>query len=153
MSGKYEKVYWEFGTNAKVSSVSVWTAEITEANFAAQETLRAAFEAAVDAVSLGNNGAETKVAVYTPVVRNPSLNPVAQRENKWLVTLSETGSGNPFTFTIPCYDPSLLAADGESMDTAATEYADLVTATEAYARSNDGNLGTVVSIKFRARNI
>lgn len=153
MAGKYSKVFWEYGTAAKASATEVFIPSLTAANFDAQEALRAAFEAAIDAISIGNSGSEQFVAVYTPVTKNPSLNPLAQRENKWLVTLSETGTGNPFTFTVPCADLSLLAADGESMDTASDEYADLVVAAEAFIRSNDGNTGTVTSVRFRARTI
>lgn len=153
MPGKFEKVYWEYGTLAKPSRVEVWTAELNAGNFTAQETLRAAFEAACDAISLGNSGTETKIASIIPVVKNPSTNPAAQRENKWLITMEETGTGNPFTFTVPCYDSNLLSTDGVNMDPASTEYADMVTAAEAYARSNDGNTGTVRSIKFRSYNL
>lgn len=147
----YTKTYWEYGTEAKPSKVSVHSPELNAGNIAAQEALRAAFEAAVDAVSLGNAGSEQFIATETNVVRNPSLNPLAQRENKWLISASEAVTGNAVTFTIPCADLSLLAADGESMDTAAPEYAALVTAIEDFVRSNDGNTITVTSIKFRAR--
>ena len=153
MAGKYVKNYWEFGTEAKSSQVGVFTPTLNAGNIAAQETLRAAFEAAVDAVSIGNSGSEEFTAEVTPVVRNPSTNPLAQRENKWLVTMSEATTGNAVTFTIPCADLSLLAADGSNMDTASTEYADLVAAVEDFVRSNDGSTVTVTSIKFRARTI
>ena len=153
MAGKYNKTYWEFGTAAKASQVSVHIVTLTAGNLAAQEGLRADLEAAMDAISLGNNGSEEFVAEVTPVVKNPSTNPLAQRENKWLVTMSETGTGNPVSFTIPCADLSLLAADGESMDTSLTEYTDLVSAVEAFVRSNDGSAVTVTSVKFRARTI
>lgn len=153
MAGAYVKTYWEFGTAAKASQVSVYTPTLTAGNLVAQEALRAAFEDAVDAISLGNNGSEQFVAEITNQVKNPSLNPLAQRENKWLVSCSETGTGNSVTFTIPCADLSMLAADGESFDTTLPEYAALVAATEAFIRSNDGNAVTVVSVKFRARTI
>lgn len=153
MAGSYTKTYWEFGTAAKPSQASVYTPTLNAGNIDAQETLRAAFEAAMDAVSIGNNGSEQFIAQVTNQVRNPSLNPLAQRENKWLVTCSESGTGNAVTFTIPCADLSLLGADGESMDTTSTEYADLVAATNAFVRSNDGNAVTVTTIKFRGRTL
>jgi len=149
----YRKVYWEFGTNAKASAVEVFSPELNAGNIAVQEALRAAFEAAVDAVSIGNTGAEQFIATQTSVAKNPSANPLAQRENKWLVSASESGTGNPVTFTIPCADLSLLAADGENMDATAPEYAALVTAVEDFVRSNDGNTVTVTSVKFRARTL
>lgn len=148
----YEKVYWEYGTNAKSSSVSVYSEPLTAANFNAQVALQNAFEAAVDAVTLGTAGSERLLAVQTVVARTPSANPLAQRENKWLVTCAETGGGGVVTFTIPCADLSLLAADGENMDATAAEYTALVAAIEDFVQSNDGNAVTVTSIKFRARS-
>lgn len=148
----YTKTYWEYGTNAKSSTMSVYSPTLNGANFDAQEALRAALEAAADAVSLGNNGSED-FGNFTSVAKNPSVNPLAQRENKWLVSMVEATTLNPVTFTIPCADLSLLAADGENMDSTAPEYAALVSAIEAFVRSNDGNTVTVTSIKFRARTL
>lgn len=148
----YSKTYWEFGTAAKSSQVKVYSPALNAGNIAAQEALRADFEAAIDAVTLGNGGSEQFIATEESVARNPSLNPLAQRENKWLVSCIESGTGNAVTFTIPCADLSLLAADGVSMDTTTQEYADLVAATEAFVRSNDGNAVTVATVTFRARS-
>ena len=150
----YEKVYWEFGLNAKASSVSVHSEPLTAGNFDAQNALRLAFENAVDAVTIGNPGSEKWTAIETVVAKVPSVDPAAQRENKWLVTCAETGGGGTVTFTIPCPDlTNLLGADGELMDAAAPEYAALVAATEAFVQSNDGNAVTVTSVRFRARSI
>lgn len=149
----YEKNYWEFGTNAKASRVKVHSVPLNAGNIAAQETLRAAFEAAVDAVSIGNSGGERFIATEVSVAKSPSLNPLAQRENRWLVSMVESGSGNAVTFTIPCADLSLLAADGDSMDTTSTEYADLVSAVEDFVRSNDGNTVAVSTVTFRGRTL
>lgn len=148
----YEKVYWEYGSNAKSSSVKVYSPALSAANFDAQEVLRAAFEAAVDAVTIGTGGSEKFLATETTVAKTPSANPLAQRENKWLVSGVESTTGNPVTFTIPCADLSLLAPDGENMDATDPAYAALVSAVEDFARSNDGNTFTVTSIKFRARS-
>lgn len=151
--GRYQKVYWEYGTEAKAASVDVRCADLTAGNFTTQEGLRAAFEAAVDAVSLGNSGSENFIAVTTDVGFNPSPNPIAQRENRWLVSFRDNTTQRAGNFIIPCYDPALLAPDGSNMDPTSTEYAGLVTATEAFVRSVNGNPVTVTSIKFRARTI
>lgn len=151
--GKYSKTYWEFGTEAKASSVSVHSPELNAGNIAAQETLRAAFEAAVDAVSLGSPGSEEFVATLVEVAKTPSANPLAQRENKWLVSYKDNTTNRGGTFTIPTADLALLQADGVNMDAASDEYADLVTAAEAFVRSPLGNTITVTSIRFTARNI
>lgn len=149
----YRKVYWEFGTEAKASAVSVYSPALSAANFDAQEALRAAFEAAVDDVSLGISGSEQFVATENSVAKTPSTNPLAQRENKWLVSCVENGTGNPVTFTIPTADLSLLGGDGKSMDTSSDEYAALVSAVEDFVRSNDGTTVTVTGVTFRARNL
>jgi hypothetical protein len=149
----YRKVYWEFGTAAKASAVQVYSAALNAGNFAAAESLRAAFESAVDAVSLGNDGSEQFIANETSLAKNPSTNPLAQRENKWLVSCIETGTGNAVTFTIPCADLSLLGEDGETMDTSLTEYTDLVSAVDDFVLSNDGVAVTVSTVKFRARTL
>ena len=149
----YRKVFWEFGSAAKGSSVSVHSPNLNAGNIAAQETLRAAFETAVDAVTLGNSGSETFVATEVDVAKNPSTNPLAQRENKWLVSFVDSVTGLSGSFTIPCADLSLLGGDGSSMDTGSSEYAALVAATEAFVRSNVGNTVTVTSVVFRARTL
>lgn len=148
----YSKVYWEYGTAAKASSVKVFSPALTTGNIVAQEALRAAFESAVDAVSIGNSGSQTFVATETAVAKNPSTDPLAQRENKWLVSAVDDTTLLPVTFTIPCADLSLLGTDGETMAAGATLTA-LVSAVEAFVLSNAGNSVTVTSVRFRARNI
>lgn len=148
----YSKTYWEYGGNAKASSVSVHSPTLNAGNIAAQEALRAAFESAVDAISLGTAGSEQFIATEVNVARTPSANPLAQRENKWLVSYTDNVTGLGGSFSIPCADLSLLGADGENMDSGA-EYAALVSATQDFVRSNAGNAVTVTSVKFRARNL
>lgn len=149
----YSKVYWEYGSAAKGSSVSVHSPALNAGNIAAQETARAAFEAAVDAVSLGNSGSEQFTATETVIAKNPSTNPLAQRENKWLVSFTDNTTGFGGSFTIPCADLSLLGGDGQFMDTGITEYSDLKTAVEAFVRSKAGNAVTVTSVKFSGRTL
>ena len=153
MAGKFEMILWEYGTNTKASRTSVFIPTLTTGNIVAQQALADTFRDAVQAVSLGNLGSQTLTANIVEVGKNASLNTAAQRENKWLVSCVETATGNSVTFTIPCYDSGLIAPDGESMDTTATEYADLVAATNAFVRSNDGNAVTVSTVKFRARSM
>lgn len=153
MAGQYQITFWEYGTAAKASRTSVHIPTLTTGNIVAQTALAATFLAACQAISLGNTGAQTLIADVIDPGKVPSANTAAQRENKWLVSCVETGTGNPVTFTVPCYDSDLIAADGESMDTTTTEYTDMVAATNAFVRSNDGTAVTVTSIKFRARSM
>jgi len=153
MAGAFSQTIWEYGTKAESSKTTVHIPTLNAGNIAAQLALIETFQAAVLAVSLGNSGSDKTLAVVNEVARNPSLNPIAQRENKWLVSYRDVTTNLPGSYTIPCYNPALLAADGESMDTASDEYADLVAASDALVRSNAGNVTEVTSIVFRARNI
>lgn len=154
MTGRFELTLWEYGTLAKASKTTVHMPELNAGNYDAQEALWTAFSDAVKAVSIGNTGKQVIVSNDDNVAKNSSVNPNAQRENKWLVTCAESGTGNPVTFTIPCYDASLLAPDGVNMDTTSAEYAALVAATLAFVRSNDGDtVESVTSIVFRARTL
>jgi len=128
----------------EVSSVGVSAPDLTAGNFAAQATLRDAFIAAVEAVSIVSKKKTTVIAIETKIAVDFATNQFAQRESKWLVRCTESGTGNAVSFEIPCADLSLLEVNGERLDPASTEYADLVTAVEAYVRSND-NVAVVVS--------
>lgn len=149
----YSKVYWEYGSAGKASSVSVRSVALTVGNIVAQEAARAAFEAAVDAVSLGSPGSETFTATESEVAKNPAGDTGAQREIKWLVSYTDDVNGFGGNFTIPCADDSLLGSDGVFMDTANTEYTDLRDAVEAFVRSKAGNAVTMTSVKYSARTL
>jgi hypothetical protein len=149
----YSKVYWEFGSAAKASSVTVHSANLTAGNIAAQEGLRAAFEAAVDGLTLGNPGSEQWTATATAVAKNPAAAEEAQRENKWLVSFVDDVTGLGGSYTVPCADLSLLGGDGQYMDTASAEYIALVAASDAFVLSNAGNATSVTSVKFSARTL
>jgi len=151
--GRYNLTIWEAGSKAKASSVGVHTVDLNAGNIAAQLVLAGLFKDAVLAVSLGNEGTEEILATANEVAKNPSSNLAAQRENKWLVSYIDTVTNRGGSFTIPCYNSALLGGDGETMDTTATEYTDLVDAVENYIRSNAGNAVTVTSVKFAARTL
>lgn len=153
MAGTYGLTFREYGTKGKTSIVQVWIPNLTAANFAAQQTLWDAFSAAVQDVSIGNLNKEQIVAEENKLSNASSVNVQAQRENKWHVACTEAGTGNNVSFEIPCADLTLIAADGESMDTGSAEYAALVAATEAFVRSNDGNAVTVDRIYYVGRSI
>ena len=151
--GRVKETFWEFGGNAKASNTSVHTADLNAGNITAQLALAATFQASIEAISTGNPGTVEIVATTDEVAKTPSSEPVAQRENKWLISFTDDVTGLGGSFTVPCYTPSLLGADGEFMDSGAAEYTALVAATEAYVKSNTGNAVTVTSVRFSARNI
>jgi len=151
--GKYRQTFWEFGSNAKASNTTVHTDDLNAGNIAAQLALADAFEAAIIGASLGTPGTREISAVVEEVAKTPSTEPAAQRENKWLISFTDNVTGLGGSYTIPCYDPSLLGGDGETMDTTEAAYIALVAASDAYVRSNTGNNTTVTSVRFTARNL
>lgn len=153
MPGSFQVTLREYGTQGKASRVRVHIPTLTAGNIAAQIGLAADWQAAVQATQLGELNATELVADLDKITDAASLNTAAQRELKWLVSCVEATTGNSVRFEIPCADTSLLSTDGESMDTASTEYADLVAATEAFVRSNDGNTVTVSFVKMVGRSI
>ncbi len=153
MAGRFQITLREYGTKGKASRVGVHIPTLTAGNIAAQIGLASDFQDAVQATQLGELNATELVADIVKVTDAASLNPQAQRELKWAVSCIESGTGNSVRFEIPCADTALLATDGESMDTGSTEYADLVAATEAFVRSNDGNAVTVSFVKMVGRSI
>lgn len=143
----------EYGSNGKMSRASVHSADLTAGNIAAQVGLAEDLRDAIDGVSIGNLGETAITHFVSDGGGAPAASPLAQRENKWLVSCRETSAGfNPVTFTIPAADLTLLATDGENMADGAPKAA-LVAAVEAFVLSNDGVAVNVESIKFRGRTL
>lgn len=149
--GRTNITFVDFG--GETSTVGVHAPDLTAGNFAAQETLRNTFVAAVEAVSIASRQKTSVIALESVVAIDFATNPFAQRESKWLVRCRESGSGNAVSFEIPGADLSLLEVNGERLDPTSTEYADLVAAIEAYVRSNDLNAVTVSEIVFVGRTL
>lgn len=141
----------DFG--GETSTVGVHVPDLTAANFTAQETMRNAFVAAVEAVSIASRQKTSAIAVEQVVAIDFATNPFAQRESKWLVRMRETGTGNAVSFEIPGADLSLLEPNGERLDPTSPEYAALVTAVQDYVRSNDLNAVTVTEVVFVGRTL
>lgn len=135
-------------------SFYVYAPEITAANFAAQETLRNAFLAAVAAMTTGSEVRRSFGNLVTDA--SPSNAPTVydQRENKWRIDYVDDSTGKAYHFTLPCADLLLL----DPNDRAHAEIGDagdvdgFVAATEAYVLSEAGNSITVREITFVGRN-
>lgn len=139
------------GSGAEKSTWSVWTANLTAANFTAQQGLISALYTATLDLTVGSQAATSELAVSTQsAVVN--TNPLAQRENKWLVRYHDT-AGTKFTVEIPTADLSLLDAGTEFLDLTGTEAAAYVTAFQGVVRSPDDPALTVLvdSIQFVGR--
>lgn len=124
--------------------MSVNIADITAVNFDAQITAAQAVQTAVQGVSLIDFEGITVNALDAPRETDKPASPYAQRESKWLVTMSDDSNARLNQFEIGGADLTLLADDGETMDVSAGAGATLVSALEASLVSRDGNSMTFV---------
>lgn len=144
----------EYGSAGKDSNTTVNVAALTAGNFADQMSGSAALVTAIEAVIVGTVGNQIYNHLVSAGTPTAPVTPLAQRENKWLVSAHESSAGfNPVSFTIPCADLTLVGPDGETMDISAGVGLALVDAIEGFVTSNDGVAITVDSIKFRGRTL
>lgn len=140
------------GTGAEKSTWQVWIATLTAANIVAQLGKVSALNTAVLAITKGAQAATNVLAVSTQSAVEVT-DPLAQRENKWLVRYHDTAS-TKFTVEIPTADLSLLDTGTEFLDLTQTDVAAFVTAFQDVVVSpDDPTLVPVVvdSIQFVGR--
>lgn len=153
--------------NAEKSGTAVNIGPLTLANFAAKHAAVAAYETALEGITLGEQRRTTISEVFTGSVAAVT-NVNAQREAKWLVTLRDNtefldvantinnvGYGNLFQLEIPTADLSLLENNNDTLVLAdGGPIAAFVTAIEALANSpTGGNEVEVISIRHVGRNL
>lgn len=136
----------------EVSTVRFRGVDLSAGNIVAQSGLIADLEAAIDAVTLGAIAKSTMIANEIVGTADPASSPFAQREQKWLVVASDDVTGFPVRFEIPTADLDQLTANGEEL-AAGTNRTALISAIEAYAKSNAGNAVTVQRILYVSRNL
>lgn len=136
------------------SSVSVRLADVTAANFDAQDGLMDDIVSAIQAVTLTTKIKDQRIFAVTEFAKTLPTSPYAQREAKWLVKYNDTVNPNGNgSFEIPGPDLSLLVEGEGVMDLTSTEGAALVDALEAGMRSRLGNTITIAEIVHVGRNI
>lgn len=140
------------------SNWSVAIVDLTAANVVAQQALIATLVAAVDAIVLTS-------AIKTELVFDrqgfgggtPPTDPLAQRENKWLVRYVGDATFKVFTTEIPGADLTMLSTDPQTdfADLTGTEMAAFVAAFEAVVRSPEDPTETVTvrNIQFVGRRL
>ena len=132
----------------EASTISVHATALTAGNFAAEDTKADALIAAIEDVTQMVVTKDSRIASETKFTPALPTDPFAQRGIKWLVRCGDT-NGNPVTFHIPGANlggAGLLV--GENLDLASAEGAALVTAIEAYVKSNDGEAVVVTEIVY-----
>lgn len=141
------------------SEKSAWRVPIntiTAGNQVATLTLIQALEVALNNVALGVVTRDTTILEEDTTPQTPPTNPLAQRENKWLVRYHDAVTNAKFTSEYPCADLSLLSTSPQSdfMDRGNAAFTALKSAWEAVVRSPDDNNATVLdSLQFVGRRL
>lgn len=148
--GFYSRTYRDY--DGEESNVRVRVEELTAVNFAAQLALSVTFATALNGMQLGAI-ARYGVGNEYAISPDPSADPTAQRETKWLVQYHGT-NGKNYTMEIPCAKHSLLDAN----DRAHAEIGDagavdaFIAAFEAYVLDEAGTAVVVDEITLVGRN-
>lgn len=141
------------GSGAEKSNWSVWGATLTAGNFVAQTGLASTLRTAVLDIVLGGEASSRLLATSTQSAVDIT-DPLAQRENKWLVRYHDNTDGTKFSVEIPTAKLSLLDTGTEFLNLAdGGVIAAFVTAFQNYAVSPDdpSHSVTVDSIQFVGR--
>lgn len=150
--GKQVISFWDY--DKEDSSVTIPTVEIDELNLVVQDAYMDTFLISVNAVSIGVAFKDTRVYKHDQIAGTPPSDKLSQRENKWLVQLTDAVTFKAYTMTIPCADLSLLdAADRGKMDKTLSEYTNLKSAIEQFYEAENGNSVVVGDIIFVGRNL
>lgn len=125
---------------------------VSSANYDAVAAAVGTLQTAFNGVTIGDLSAQ-KLNAIDEAVGAAAASPLAQRENKWLVSYTDdvdpNGNGR---FEIPMADLTKLAAGGELLDVSVGSDGEaLVQAIEADVLSKLGNAITVTSIRFVGR--
>lgn len=132
------------------SGVSVSSADIDAASFAAQQTAAAALSVALAVLSIGSL---TKRTMTDVLLDDPDIptNVYAQRELKWLVSYQGDTSGKLFSLEIPCAAlTGNVVAGTDLADITSTPWVNFIAAFEAFGRSPDNLTETVT---FRSAHV
>jgi hypothetical protein len=139
------------------SSWRVALVDLTAGNVAAQQMLITALASAVDAISLMNIISNTTTFSENKTAASIPTNPLAQRENKWLVRYHDTVTNLKYQVEIPGADLSLLSTTPQSdyMDPGSAEYLAFKAAFDAVVKSpaNSSNGVAVDSLQFVGRKL
>jgi hypothetical protein len=138
--------------DAETTVFRVNSAALTAANFDAEVALNVALGVAIAGITLGTL---QKIA-YGNEILSPGVcdEPLAQRENKWLIRYHDTSTGDPYTVELGTADLTVLDPNNRG-------YAEIgdagpvdafVTAFEGYVLSPAGNAVEIDSIQFVGRN-
>jgi len=137
------------------ATMEVAVATITAGNLVAQTALHDALIDAIDDLIIGVEAKRALIANRTLLSGLPASDPLAQKENRWLVRYHSSTDFQKFVVSIATADLTLLADGNEFLDitTVASPGLAFKTAFEAVVRDpNDVAQSVVVdSVQFVAR--
>jgi hypothetical protein len=143
--------YRDYGTPGEKANFEITVNDLTAGNVVATTGALITLWGAIDALVLGHIASRRVTWSSTEPDDTVVTNPLAQRENKWLVRYHDT-SARKFRVELPTADLSLLDTGTEFLNLAGTEAAAFKTAFEAVAKSPDDQSAVVVdSIQFVGR--
>jgi hypothetical protein len=138
----------------EVSHLRLFVTTITPGNQAAQVALHTTLFAALDALTLGLQQKEETVLSTSVVNVTPATNPLAQRENKWLLRYHASVTRKNFVVELPCADLSLLGNNTDFIDKTGAEWLALKSAFEAVVVDpDDGGAVILDDAEFVGRNL
>ena len=107
----------------------------------------------LNGVSLGLVVKTGRLGKVTRPASGNAASYLAQRQNKWLVRMTDDVTGRPCSLSIAAPDLSLLVPNSNLMDISAGAGLALVSAVEAGHLSVEGNAVSVVVVVYVGRNV
>jgi len=134
------------------TSSSLYMADLTAGNFAAQAVAIGGIQTAIQGVSLIAYDGQAYPAMVEARENVAPASQYAQRESKWLVRYVDDVNDQKGDFEIGGADLTLLVAGTDIMDISGGAGAALVAALELSALSRDGNAITVTLVEHVGRS-
>lgn len=142
----------------ETSTVKFYNGAITAVSLPGYLTDLGNLRTAIQGITAGIIATESWVGDNTVLSQAAPATPVAQRENKWLVTYEGNTNNKLYQMTVPAADvanAALFLPNSDEADLNSTAMAAFVTAFQAIARTPDDDTETVTvkSIRFVGRNL
>lgn len=156
LSSKYELTYNDNtvnGTTPEKGRTAFHIVDLTAGNLVATQALLATLLTSIQAIVLGELNRERIILSDTLSSSSAANSPLAQRENKWLVTYEDATTHFLYRGELPTADLSLLSGNSEFLDLTAGPGQAFKNAFEAVVKSRANNAVTVVSVKFVGRKV
>ena len=136
------------------STFNLPTDDVNAGNLAAIQALNSALVSALEGVTLGNVVRIAFLADFDEPTEASASSKFARRENKWLLRLVDSVTGENITRELPTADLALTTLNGEDADMASAAWIALKSAIDGnYNNPELPNSLTLVGAKFVGRNL